>query len=303
MKASATKVMDRRSKRRAGRQHDLRLLIIELLGIPVLPASIGRILKVSTAEHVDEKGDLAQVISADRSLSENILKIANSTCFGLSQEVSGVSRAIEILGYEAVKSIALSALLLETVNKNGKDRRIFDRNRFWTHSLACAYLAKRIAAVTRRAEPETTFVCGLLHDIGKAFLASYFPDSYDHVLTRLGAAPFTSSQAEYEALGFTHAEVGMWLTQRWRFPKAVVFTIANHHGLMAQDRRYTSLTATLRLADHLCLKERLSLEEHAHVAQLENAITDELQLDRDDLIALRDDLATGKSALSTLFSA
>jgi putative nucleotidyltransferase with HDIG domain len=274
-----------------------------MLGIPVLPASASRILKVSATEYADDKDDMAQVISANRSLTGNILEIANSACFGLSQEVSGVSRAIEVLGYEAVKSIALSALLVETVNQNDENRRTFDRNRFWTHSLACAYLSKKIAAVTRRVEPEATFVCGLLHDIGKAFLASYFPGSYDHVLARLGAAPFTSSQAEYEALGFTHAEVGMWLTQRWRFPKAVVFTIANHHGLMAQDRRYNSLTATLRLADHLCLEERLSLEEDAHVAQLENTITDELKLNRDDLIALKDDLATGKSALSTLLSA
>jgi len=300
MRISGTDTADLRPSKRLCGKEELRLLILEVLELPMMPVLISRILKVTGAE--SGPGDMARVISTDRALADNILKVANSTFFGLSQEVSAVSRAIKVVGYEAVRSIALSSLLTETVGQNDGICR-FDRNRFWTHSLACAYLSKKIAAMTHRAELETTFVCGLLHDIGKALIAIYFPSSYNRVLRRLAAVPLTSVQSEDEVLGFTHAEVGMWLAQRWQFPKAVVFTIANHHGMIARDERYNSLAAILHLADHLCLKEQLSLEERAFVEPLESAILDQLKLGRLDLIELKDALAEGKGAISSLFSA
>ena len=156
--------------------------------------------------------------------------------------------------------------------------------------------------MTHRARLKAAFVCGLLHDIGKIVLDIYFPDSYRHALERLATGTSTSVEAENEILGFNHAEVGMWLAQRWKFPKSVVFTIANHHGMIADDPRYSSLTAIVRLANHVCLQEGVCLPNQALAEPLEDSIFNDLKLDQSDLVTLQNALATGKESFVSLFA-
>ncbi|MBI4833029.1 MAG: HDOD domain-containing protein, partial [Candidatus Lindowbacteria bacterium] len=146
-------------------------LILEAIELPAPSVITNRIFKLAGNGRSDSS-EMAEAISRDQLLTANILRIANSAYFGLSQKVSTVSRAIVVLGFEAVKSIALSASVIEAFRKDDVESR-FDRSRFWTHSLACAYLSKRIAGMTHRTKLETGFVCGLLHDVGKIVLDSY----------------------------------------------------------------------------------------------------------------------------------
>jgi putative nucleotidyltransferase with HDIG domain len=279
-------------------KEELKLLILETLDLPLLPTLINRILRIS-GNNGSRAADLADIISSRRSLAENILNVANSECFGLSQRISAITRAIKVLGYEAVKSLALGTLVVESVA--GKETPgLFDPKRFWTHSLACAYLSKKIAAMTHRAEMQTMFVCGLLHDIGKAFLTMSFPDSYNHVITLVETGPLTSVQGEEQVLGFTHAEVGMWLAQRWNLPKSVVFTIANHHCSTKHDERHGSNTTILRLANHICLQEMISLENRTVVEPLEKMVLEDLKLGESDLGDLRAALIEDRAKLHAL---
>ncbi len=273
-------------------KEDVKLLILQVLGFPMSWALIDKALGAPGAKNIDYT-TMAELISRNQSLTSNILKIANSTYFGLSQQVPTVSRAIVVLGFEAVRSIALSATIMEAFPDAG-GRNGFDRHRFWTHSLACAYLSKKIAGMTHRAKLETAFVCGLLHDIGKPLLDFYFPDSYGRVLARLSTSMMTSVEAENEIFGLNHAEVGTWLAQHWRFSKAVVFAIANHHGIIADDDRYKSLTATTRLANFLCSQHGLSLTDGSSKESIEDSIIRELNLDTNDLKELKDTLAAQK---------
>jgi putative nucleotidyltransferase with HDIG domain len=285
---------------RLRKKEEGKLLILEVLELPAMSVALNKILKVAGNDR-SSASDMAEVISRDPSLTANILKIANSAYFGLSQKVPTVSRAIVVLGFDAVKSIALSASVIEAFDK-GSARGHFDRSRFWAHSLACAYLSKKIAGMTHRAELETAFACGLLHDVGKIALDTYFPESYRRVLAKLTDGTATSVEAEDEMLGFTHAEVGMWIAQRWKFPKSIVFSIANHHGMIADDVRYKALTAMVRLANHLCLQEGVCLEDQALGEPFEEEMVDGLKLKADDLAQLREILTTRKNSFMSFFS-
>lgn len=277
-----------------------KLLVLEVLELPTLSVVLNKILKVAS-QGKSGASDMAEVISRDPALTANILKIANSAYFGLSQKVTTIPRAIVVLGFDAIKSIALSASVIEAFRRNYYNNH-FDRSKFWVHSLACAYLSKKIAGMTHRAELETAFVCGLLHDIGKVVLDIYFPDSYQRVLEKLATGSITSVQAEDEILGFTHAEVGMWLAQRWRFPKAIVFSIANHHGMIADDARYRSLTTIVRLANRACLQEGLCLANQALAEPLEESLMAEIKLEPKDFGHLREALSAHAECFTDLFS-
>lgn len=285
----------------AHKKEDVKRLILEVLEVPTLSTALSKILKVAGNDR-SNASDLAEVISKDQLLTANILKIANSAYFGLSQQVPTVSRAIVVLGFDAVKSIALSTSIICAFPVEGTGHDGFDRSKFWTHSLACAYLSKTVAGMTHRAEMETAFVCGLLHDIGKIVLDVYFPDSYRTVLARLAKGDMTSMEAEGQILGFTHAEVGMWIAQRWKFPKPIVFSIANHHGIVSNDARYRELTEITCLANHLCLQEGVCLPDQARVEPFDDSIAHNLKLNRDDLSRLRDVLVKRKESFVSFFS-
>ncbi|GAB4339073.1 MAG: hypothetical protein Kow0099_13770 [Candidatus Abyssubacteria bacterium] len=283
--------------RKRSKKEEGKFLILEVLDLPTLSVILNKILKVAGSDRSSAM-DMAEVISKDQALTANILKIANSAYFGLSQEVTTVLQAIVVLGFDAVRSIALSASVIDAFRGAGSGH--FDRTRFWTHSLACAYLCKKIAAMTHRVDFETAFVSGLLHDIGKIVLDIHFPDSYARI-TAIMTEGKSSVDAEVEVLGFSHAEVGMWMAQRWRFPKPIIFSIANHHGRIAHDEQYDSLAATVRVANHLCLEERVCLP-HQSPSVLPDAELDEIRLDRGALTRLRELLATRRDSFISLFS-
>jgi len=283
----------------AQKKEEAKLLILELLELPTLSIVLNKILKVA-GDNRSSASDMAEVITKDQSLTTNILKIANSAYFGLSQQVTTVSRAIIVLGFDAVKSIALSASVIAAFPKRGS--KSFDRSRFWTHSLACAYVCKQISRATHLVDMETAFVCGLLHDIGKIALDIYFPDSYHKTLEYLNEHEARLVDAEFEVLGFTHAEVGMWMAQRWKFPKGIIFSIANHHGAIADDERYRELTAIVRLGNQLCLEAGICLPGQTPGEPFDGNVLPILKLEPRDLELLREDLASRKDQLISLFS-
>jgi putative nucleotidyltransferase with HDIG domain len=154
--------------------------------------------------------------------------------------------------------------------------------------------------MTHRADMATTFVCGLMHDIGKAFLTMYFPDTYGIILIKIEGGERTSIQSESDVLGFTHTEVGAWLAQRWSFPKPVISAIANHHGMPEGEQKHSLLASILQLADHICLQERVTLEKRGFVKPLEGIVLEQLGLDYTDVLELRRVLAKDRVGLQSL---
>ena len=97
--------------------------------------------------------------------------------------------------------------------------------------------------------------------------------------------------------------MGAWLAQRWRFPKPIILAIANHHAIPETRDDSDTLSSLLRLADHLCHQELITLERKPSAKPLHNdAVEMEiLRLAEADLLGLRRALAREKGRLrSTL---
>jgi HD-like signal output (HDOD) protein len=78
-------------------------------------------------------------------------------------------------------------------------------------------------------EPEEVSICGLLHDIGKAIVMLQYPTEYEQALREAKDKDISLYEAEKKFLAATHAEVGFWLAQKWRFPVNLVEAIGFHH--------------------------------------------------------------------------
>lgn len=78
-------------------------------------------------------------------------------------------------------------------------------------------------------EPEEASVAGLLHDIGKVIFILQLPEEYQKAMDQAEARGITMAEAEKDLLDVTHAHVGSWVTQSWRFPANLVDVIYYHH--------------------------------------------------------------------------
>jgi HD-like signal output (HDOD) protein len=155
---------------------------------------------------------------------------------------------------------------------------MFSRKKFWAHSLACAVLSRQLALRMRRFtlfDPEECFCAGLIHDIGRIVLDQYFHENFIKAVAAAMEKKLTLTAAEESVFGFTHQEVGEWLTSRWELPQDIRIPIVHHHQ-PSKTEYAREITTLVHLADNLCydvgfnlpgLETRPPLDEHL-VAQL-----------------------------------
>lgn len=106
-------------------------LFNEKVRLPSPPAIALKILEAVRGED-NSFDDIAQVIMSDPSLTIRVLKIANSSLYGLSQPVTSLSQATGLIGTDAIKNIALSFVIVQEFQNplQGSFDRSFSRFTF-----------------------------------------------------------------------------------------------------------------------------------------------------------------------------
>ncbi|QEL64899.1 hypothetical protein OTERR_14230 [Oryzomicrobium terrae] len=211
--------------------------------LPSMPAVVTELLLRLEDPDLDTR-QLAHDIARDQSLAAKTLRIANSPFYGLRGRVASIQDAVTILGLHTVRTLMLAAAAGETLGRLKAEG--LDTTTYWRHCTATAILA-RILAVRARANPESAFVVGLLHDIGRLVIATNFPTHYRAVHERSKAESLSLLEAERLCLGIDHVQVGELLARRWVFPLTIVEGIAGHHA--PEKWGHQPLAAVASLAD------------------------------------------------------
>lgn len=227
-------------------------------------------------------GTLAQTIAQDQALTAKTLRLANSSFYGMTRQITTIQDAIAILGFRTVRSVATTAALIDTFAGGPHTR--FDFAPFWRHSIAAAVCARELAPYIN-INPEHAYTAGLLHDIGRLVLVTQFQPQYEATMAYRTEHDCHLLEAECAVLGVDHAQVGHALTQHWKFPQAMQQALAEHHAPSSLD--VSALTLVLMAADAI-----------AHAL--------DLSLDADDLVApvpagLWQRLGLGETTLQLVF--
>jgi putative nucleotidyltransferase with HDIG domain len=210
----------------------LRAEIVNARDVPTIPVLLLRILRVVDGERASAK-DLVDLMQRDQALAGRVLRLANSGFFACAREVSTLSRAVMLLGFSAVKNLALGIKIWETLAQRGGPGIAA----LWEHSALVGAAARLIAQRTRAVDPEEVFTAGLLHDIGKIVLRIRFAAVYDRVTATSSDA--TLIERERDAFGVDHAQAGSWLAESWQLPTAIVESAALHHEAVVPDAALT----------------------------------------------------------------
>jgi len=130
--------------------------------------------------------DLNKVISTDPALCSRILKVVNSSFYGLPGQIASINRAIVMLGLNAVKNIAIAASLAKLF-RGGDLTPNFSAKDLWTHSNVTAAAAKMIANSMKIGLSDEAFLAGLMHDIGVMVEMQANRTKLVEVFSRVGA--------------------------------------------------------------------------------------------------------------------
>ncbi len=243
---------------------ELKDKIKRIANLPTLPqVAIHLIECVNNPE--SSSSNVASIISKDMSLSAKILRLSNSVYYGMPRKVTNINEAIVILGFKVINTIALSLTVFDMFPDN-KESVKFDRALFWKHSILCGLISKAIAEKISRKDinPEDTFCCGLLHDVGKVIMEQYLHDDLNSALVYGFDNKMSCFESETETLGYTHTDVAEWLISRWNLPEVLYYPIVYHHNPLKIES-FKVNTSICHIADYLCYDEDVSDSETVDV--------------------------------------
>ena len=220
--------------------------------LPTLPVVVDSMLKIARDESASA-ADLANAISRDQAIVNKTLKLANSAYYGFIRSIDTVSHAIALIGFNEVISLILGMSVFSAFRLKGGGR-FFDIRDLWLHSIACAFMAKKIAKKTGPGGDTPIFLCGLIHDMGKVFLSAYFPDEYSQVLEASENTQVPLFRKEEEILGLNHSTVAGLLMERWNLPDNLRLPCRFHHNSSACPAESRSQATIIEIANFLCHK-------------------------------------------------
>lgn len=230
---------------------EIRKVIGAIDRLPIVPELYLELKEALQREDVDSKS-LGDIIQKDIGMTAKILKVVNSSFFGLRRVLSTPHEAVTYLGIDTVKTLVLSNSIFDQL-KPFRTRSLTIQD-LWHHSLTVAAGAKAIAQVEElgRTGEEGAFVGGVLHDVGVLILASNFAETYDKVGDLVFTDRISVSTAEQEFFGVSHSEVGAYLLGLWGLPADILNIVSLHHRVHLQDEKHLTPLIAVHAADVLC---------------------------------------------------
>lgn len=220
--------------------------IDDLPSLSIIASNVIRITQNPKSSAVD----VGKAISHDQALTTKILRTANSTYFGFPKKITTITHAIVILGFAHIKNIVLTASIMDMFSSKGKIEG-FDRQGFWKHSLACAITADLIARKLGIQNLEEIFICGMLHDIGKIILDTYFNDEFTNAVKLANEKGILLRNAEKQVMGLDHTSVGGFVAEKWNLALTLTKAIKFHHNPSFANESMR-IVAIVHVADVLC---------------------------------------------------
>lgn len=245
--------------------------------LPAMPRTVSDLLAEMNKEEPSPRrvGDL---ISRDPALTTRVLRLSNSAFFRVSRKIGSADEAVALLGLTHVRSLVMAAAL----GSSFKNVPGIDLKQFWRYSLRSAEIARSLAGLLHQNEGNA-FTAGLIHGIGILIMHIAMPDEIGPVDMGTPPLDLQRASAEMAAFGYSYAEVGAGMVEKWQFPSEMVSALANQVSPF-EGEAYDPLAGLLHLASWRARAEELQLDNSGLVATFPDMVGLTLGLDLDSVL-------------------
>ncbi len=219
--------------------------------LPSPPAIYQELSRALSSDRTSTR-DIALIVERDPALAVRILRLVNSSYFGLNRHISNLNEALTLLGLRTVRGLALAGHLSAHYPDSG-NWKLFSFERMNQRALSVARLAQEICSPYAQGSvlKDQAFLAGLLLDIGMLMLAAEQGAGYLKVMRFAAKKQQPLHVVEQMAYGVTHAELGAYLLDMWNISPQVVEAVLMHHTPEESVHDSFSPLSAVHIADAL----------------------------------------------------
>jgi HD-like signal output (HDOD) protein len=195
--------------------------------VPSLPGVVSELKKALENPDVPFN-TLEKIVDKDTSFATRLLKIANSSYYGLTSKVGTISQALTVLGLSELKTLLVSTSLAQVFK--GLSNENVNMESFWKHSVACAVCSRSIAIRHREQNVEEYFLAGLIHDLGRLVMLQHLAQKTEQASNMAIEKRIPITQAEEETFSFNHADLSGRILKEWKLPGNLIEMVRLHHN-------------------------------------------------------------------------
>jgi len=185
---------------------------------PTMSSTVSLLSKFNPNDDVSIT-EFANVILKDLALTTKILKLVNSVHFMQFGEVTTISRAIILLGFENVKNLAVTLMLFDQLQKHKSNEPLMEGI---VKSFYSAILSRRITEEIGFVLQEEAFLCSLFHLFGKLLVSLVMPEKVHDIEKFMAHHNVSDTVASLSVLGISYEDVGIDIAREWNFPKKII---------------------------------------------------------------------------------
>jgi len=187
---------------------------------PAMPQVVFELRNVIKRQEATVK-DVSEILEKDPVISLRLISVAKSPVYKGLGDVRSVQAAVPRLGFKETLNIVV-AISNKSLYEAKQPQFRVALDKMWGHSLACAYASKLIAQSLFLDDPETIFLMGLTHDVGKVILLRAFAE-----IPQEKSLDFATVMT---AIQEGHQSIGNMLLKRWGFGDEFSRVVALHEG-------------------------------------------------------------------------
>lgn len=273
-------------------------VLCQAADLPSFPEIALRVARET--EHADAcAASISTLMSEDQGLSSRVLRLANSSFFGVPRRIDSLREAIIVLGLVNVRRLALAASTYSWFVSSGRGSKL--PMALLTQGMTAASLATDLERTAAAKSETDLFTASIVADIGLAALSAVQPNLVQEVLSMCRDEQMPLNMAEVRVFGFSHAEVGAAMAHEWGFPDGVIRVIRDYSD-PGRAADYVVDLDFVNVAMSLCNDLNIGLRTLGVLQPLQPEAILRLGLARDEVEAVRDGLANqGKQAVGQLW--
>lgn len=262
---------------------------------PAFVQNVGEVSRRADCEGSCSAEQLGTTILKDYALTAKLLRIVNSAYVNrFGGKIYSVRHAIVILGFDRVRSLALSTSVFKNKGKPEHAERISESA---INSLVSGEIARHLCSAAGLDDPEQATVGSMFRHLGRHLTLVYLPELYDQIEQLMQEHNMSMNHAAERVLGLTLHKLGVGIAERWRLPAKVISAMCVVPDRALKLRREEDKLAALAdLSNNICdivASNRSPDERASALAALLARHTNLVQLDEDELKELM--LAVQKS--------
>lgn len=223
--------------------------------------SINTTLSALMRAETSVTSQIAEVIRRDPALTARILRIVNSSFFGLSTKIAKIEDAIFYLGIRQVRELALATPIIEEFASLHSSYSSVNWPKLWQHSIGTAILTREILSIVNyTCSDDTDYITGLVHSVGQIVMAYTIPEHFMKIIQFKAKNTQELLEFERSLIVWDHAQIGAYYLKKHNMPTAIIEGVQFQHS-PDQAQTQNKLAAAVQVAN--------SMARHAGIISIE----------------------------------